>query len=83
MSVAVEVSIRYYAILREERGRDTEQIETDAATLGDLYDRIASRHGFSLPRERLRVAVDTDFAEWGDAPTSGSEIVFIPPVAGG
>jgi molybdopterin synthase sulfur carrier subunit len=36
-----------------------------------------------MPVERLRVAVDGAFADWGAAPAHGSEIAFIPPVSGG
>jgi molybdopterin synthase sulfur carrier subunit len=36
-----------------------------------------------LPRERLRVAVDGEFARWDQPVRAGSEIAFIPPVSGG
>ncbi|MGO4779691.1 MoaD/ThiS family protein, partial [Lysobacter sp. 2RAB21] len=51
--------------------------------LRGLYESLRARHGFALPVERLRVAVDGAFARWDEAPRAGSEVAFIPPVSGG
>jgi molybdopterin converting factor subunit 1 len=77
------VTVQYYAQLREQAGSSAEQTETAAGDLAALYDELARRHGFSLPREALKVAVNAQFAEWSRAPRAGDVIVFIPPVAGG
>jgi sulfur-carrier protein len=77
------VIVQYYAQLREQAGGSTEQAETAARDLAALYDELARQHGFSLPREALKVAVNAQFAEWSLAPQEGDVIVFIPPVAGG
>ena len=77
------VHIQYFALLREQRGVGQETLATAAATAGELYAELRSRHGFTLPADRLRVAVNGEFAPW-DAPLAdGVELVFIPPVAGG
>jgi molybdopterin synthase sulfur carrier subunit len=44
---------------------------------------LQRRHGFALPVERVRVAVDGAFARWEDPVRDGSEVAFIPPVSGG
>ncbi len=75
--------LKYYALLREQAGCAEEQLETAAGDAATLYDELAARHGFSLPRERLKVAVNAEFAEWSYALADGDEVVFIPPVAGG
>jgi len=77
------VRIKYYAVLREQAGRTDESLATGAATAADLYDELRARYGFRLPREQLRVAINTDFCDWSQALADGDEIVFIPPVAGG
>ena len=77
------LTLLYFASLRDAAGMATESVDTDAADLGALYDGARARHGFALPRERLRVAVDGAFAAWDDAPRAGSEVAFIPPVSGG
>ena len=77
------VRLLYFASLRDAAGRGEEAVQTPAADLRALYAELQSRHGFNLPVERLRVAVDGAFAHWDDALRDGSEIAFIPPVSGG
>ena len=76
------VTVLYFASLRDAAGRDSERVERPES-LSALYDTLASRHGFTLARERLRVAVDGEFAHWDHAPAEGAEVAFIPPVSGG
>ena len=76
------ITVLYFASLRDAAGRDSEQLPLPSS-LRALYDDLRTRHGFALPAERLRVAVDGAFAAW-DAPLrEGSEVAFIPPVSGG
>lgn len=77
------IEIQYYAALREERGLSREVLETAAATPRELYDWLRAEHRFSLPPERLTVAVNDEFADWNRALGSNDSVVFIPPVAGG
>lgn len=77
------VTVLYFASLRDASGVASEHIESDAADLRALYAELGSRHGFAMPASRLRVAMDGEFAGWGDALRDGSEIAFIPPVSGG
>ena len=77
------VRVRYFAVLREQRGLDEESIATDAATAADLYEELRARHGFTLAADRLRVAVNDEFEPWTAAVGNDDSVVFIPPVAGG
>jgi molybdopterin synthase sulfur carrier subunit len=77
------VTVLYFASLRDVAGCASETIDASDATLRELYASLRARHRFNLPADRLRVAVDGAFADWGDAPRAGSEIAFIPPVSGG
>ena len=77
------VIVRYYALLREERGLEEESIHTAAITTADLYDELLDRHDFSMERTRLWVAVNDEMSDWERAIKEGDTIVFIPPVAGG
>ena len=79
----MRVRVLYFASLRDAAGVADEMLETDVADLRALYATLQARHGFAMPVERLRVAVDGAFADWGAAPVQGSEIAFIPPVSGG
>lgn len=77
------VRIQYFALLREQRGLASESLETACADAAALYRELATRHGFTLPVDRLRVAINGTFAPWPAPIKNGDEIVFIPPVAGG
>ncbi len=77
------IEIQYFAVLRERAGTSREAVETSAATAADLYDELAARHDFGLPRTMLRVAVNDEFADWSQPLAAGDRVVFIPPVAGG
>ena len=77
------VTLLYFASLRDAAGVAGERLETQAVDLAALYAQLQGRHGFVLPQDRLRVAVDGAFAHWDDAVRDGSEIAFIPPVSGG
>jgi molybdopterin synthase sulfur carrier subunit len=76
------VTVLYFASLRDAAGMASEQVATPAS-LVSLYGELRARHGFTLPAERLRVAVDGEFAAWDSVPRDGAEIAFIPPVSGG
>lgn len=77
------IRVTYFAQLREQRGLAQEACATSAATASDLYAELRGRHGFSLPAERLRVAINEEFAPWDASLRDGDTLVFIPPVAGG
>lgn len=77
------VHVQYYALFREQAGRQSEVIDTEALTPAELYGELAVRHGFKLASSQLRVAVNAAFSDWDRALRDDDEIVFIPPVAGG
>ncbi len=76
------VTVLYFASLRDAAGCDSESLDHDG-DLATLYRILRARHGFALPIERVRVAMDGAFVGWGDPPRNGAEIAFIPPVSGG
>lgn len=80
---AMQLKIRYYALMREQAGRSEETLETSASTPADLYAELAGRYGFTLSRDQLRVAVNSEFSDWSRKLAANDAVVFIPPVAGG
>lgn len=80
---AMQLTIQYFALLREQAGRSVETLETNAATPAALLSELTARYGFSLSREQLKVAVNSEFADWSRPLAAGDSVVFIPPVAGG
>lgn len=79
----MKIQIEYFALLKDQSGQASETIDSDAATPSELYRELAERHSFTLPESTLKVAVNEDFADWGDRLSDGDTVVFIPPVAGG
>ena len=77
------VRVEYFAYFREKSGVPVEDVETGAATLGDLYDELSGRHGFALPQSVVRPVVDDEFRAMSDAFNEGDRVAFVPPVAGG
>jgi molybdopterin converting factor small subunit len=77
------VRVRYFAILREQRGLDEEAFTTAASTAAEIYGELRAIHGFTLPAARLRVAINDAFEPWETTVGEGDVVVFIPPVAGG
>jgi molybdopterin converting factor subunit 1 len=79
----MQLKIQYYALMREQAGRSEELLDTSAATPAELYHELLARYGFTLLREQLKVAVNSDFCDWSRPLSAGDAVVFIPPVAGG
>jgi len=77
------IKVRYFAILREQRGLSNETLQTAAPDAQSLYLDLAKAHHFTLPVDRLRAAINGDFIAWPAPLTEGDDVVFIPPVAGG
>jgi molybdopterin converting factor subunit 1 len=76
------IRVDYFAILREHAGRASEQVETEAGTVAELYRELDQRYRFPH-LATLKVAVNDEFRNWDCALADGDTIVFIPPVAGG
>jgi len=81
--VGVNVRVLYFAALREERGLAEEELSTSAGSPGELYEELRARHGFRLPPEAVRAAIDAEFRPMSHALSEGDTVAFLPPVAGG
>lgn len=78
-----QIKVRYFAVFREQAGLPHEAVETEAATLAELYKELADRYSFSLPLALVRASVASEFCPMDSSLSHGDEVVFIPPVAGG
>ena len=76
------ITVLYFASLRDAAGCDSERVDHDG-DLRSLYLMLQAKHGFALPLDRLRVAMNGACARWDDVPGEGAEIAFSPPVSGG
>jgi len=81
----MRVTIRYFAAARERAGTSSETLELhDAATVAEALAAVCARHPALQPvAQRLRLAVDQEFAAPESRLRDGSEVALIPPVSGG
>jgi molybdopterin-guanine dinucleotide biosynthesis protein A len=75
--------VRYFALLREQAGRGSEELETQARTPRELYEQLCSLRGLTLGPQFLRVAINEEFGDWLTPLDEGDTVAFLPPVAGG
>src|SRR5579883_2977572 len=73
---ARQINVQYYALLREQAGRSSESLVTAAGTPRELYEELRQRYPFSLAPEMLRVAVNSEFADWERRLQEGDSVVF-------
>jgi molybdopterin synthase sulfur carrier subunit len=78
----MRLQLRYFASLRDAAGVETEVVD-HAGDAVALYAAVSARHGYAMPRERVRLAVNGAVAPWDRVLAEGDEVVFLPPVSGG
>ncbi len=79
----ITVTAQYFAVFREQAGRNLEELTTSATTAGELYAEVTARHGFADALTRCKVAINDELAAWTDSLEEGDVVLFFPPVAGG
>ena len=77
------ITVRYFAIFREQAGIAEEEITVDAATAADVFVETRSRHGSSEPTGHCKVAINDVMADWSSPVSDGDIVLLFPPVAGG
>lgn len=74
-----QVTIQYFAVLREQRGVTEERVTTAAPNVRELYAGLE----LALDPKLVRCAVNGNIGDLDQGFEDGSVIVLIPPVAGG
>ena len=75
------ISVRYFAGIREQLGRDQDSLEADGKNLS-VAELWTLAVGESWP-ERLMVAVNQRLGSPRSRVQDGDEVAFFPPVTGG
>ena len=85
----MKVKLRFFASLKEQLGREIEEIDVPAgiATVGALRTHLAKRGGewqaAFAEKKLVRAAVNQEMAPAAAAIKAGDEVAFFPPVTGG
>lgn len=79
----LRIELRYYAMFREARGCSSEVVETAARTPRELFRELGLDEAVGLDEQRLRVAVNDEFAAWDTSLERGDVVVFLAPFSGG
>lgn len=77
------ITVRYFAIFREQAGVSEETVELEAATARDVFEHTRARHGSAEPRGHCKVAINDEMADWSSPVSDGDTVLLFPPVAGG
>ncbi|MFT4193990.1 MoaD/ThiS family protein [Ottowia sp.] len=82
-----QVTVRYFASIREALDCDVERVATDAPTVAALRDELIARggaHAHALARGRaVRAAIDQVMSDESAPLADSAEVAFFPPVTGG
>lgn len=83
----MQVTVRYFASVREALGESQALDVAEGLTVGGLRDLLIAsgpRHAEVLARNRaVRAALDRVMCDESAALAAGSEVAFFPPVTGG
>lgn len=81
------ITIKYFASIREAVGQAREQCASDAASLGALRAQLVARGGGYADclgaGKAVRMALNQTMCDESAALTDGAEVAFFPPVTGG
>jgi molybdopterin synthase sulfur carrier subunit len=87
MTVTYNITLKYFASIRETIGQGSERVTTQAPTLQALRVELITRGGAyaqALAHGRaVRMALNQDLCEESAALSEGCEVAFFPPVTGG
>ena len=82
-----QITVRYFASIREAMGTGSESLQTAAATVGALRAELMGKSeaaAQALAEGRaVRMALNQDMCDGAAVLKNGDEVAFFPPVTGG
>ena len=87
MTQPIDITVRYFASIREAMGTGSDSLQTAAATVGALRAELMGKSeaaAQALAEGRaVRMALNQDMCDGAAALKNGDEVAFFPPVTGG
>jgi len=78
----MKIEVRYFGMIAEQIGKDSETIELDFDGNLDLKRYFEDLYP-SIARIKFKIAIDQEFGEVLEQNHQASEIALLPPFAGG
>lgn len=83
----MNITVRYFASIREAMGTGSEDLQTQAVTVGALREELMARSAAAAKAlaygKAVRTAINQDMCQGDAVLQSGDEVAFFPPVTGG
>ena len=83
----MNITVRYFASIREAAGTASELLNTEAGTIAELRAELLARGGALAealaPGRAVRMALNQMLAHEHAGLSEGDEVAFFPPVTGG
>lgn len=83
----MNLTVLYFASIREAAGSASETLDTKAGTVAELRAELCARGGAMAevlaPGKAVRIALNQTLAHEHAGLTDGDEVAFFPPVTGG
>ena len=83
----MNITVRYFASIREAMGTSSEALDTSATTVGALREELMARseaaaHALAHGKA-VRMALNQEMCSGDALLKAGDEVAFFPPVTGG
>lgn len=83
----MNITVRYFASIREAMGTSSESLTTMATTVGALREELMARSEAAASAlahgKAVRMALNQEICQGDAALKAGDEVAFFPPVTGG
>ncbi len=78
-----KIKVRYFALVGERRGIQTEDYETSAATARELLHEIEAGKIIPLTTNITKAVINGKFADWDESIKDGDLVTLLSPFSGG
>lgn len=78
-----KIKVRYFALVGEKRGIQTDDYETSASTARELLHEIEASRVIPLTTNITKAVINDKFSDWDDPIKDGDLVTLLSPFSGG